>query len=112
MEVLEHVENINLIIKEIKRLLRKKGIFCGSTINKTYQSYILAIIVAENILKLLPKKTHDWEKFIKPSFLKKTLFLSGFVDFDLKGVIYNPLTKNWKFSRLENINYLFSSILK
>jgi len=112
MEVLEHVENINLIIKEIKRLLKKKGIFCGSTINKTYQSYILAIIVAENILKLLPKKTHEWEKFIKPSFLKKNLFLSGFVDFDLKGVIYNPLTKSWKFSRLENINYLFSSILK
>jgi len=112
MEVLEHVDNLEIMIKQIRKLLKNNGLFCGSTINKTFQSYFFAILIAENILRLLPKKTHEWEKFVKPNFLKKTLFSSGFVNFDLKGVKYNPLTKNWKFSRLENVNYLFSSTLK
>ena len=71
----------------IRKLLKNNGLFCGSTINKTFQSYFFAIIIAENILRLLPKKTHEWEKFVKPNFLKKILFSSGFINFDLKGDI-------------------------
>ena len=71
MEVLEHLNNIDMLINKVKELLNPKGIFIGSTINKTMSSFLLAIFLAENILNIVPKKTHSWKKFIKPNNLKK-----------------------------------------
>ena len=80
MEVLEHLNNIDMLINKVKELLNPKGIFIGSTINKTMSSFLLAIFLAENILNIVPKKTHSWKKFIKPNNLKKRLILSDFED--------------------------------
>tara|TARA_B100000686_G_C16791822_1_gene979233 strand:- start:2127 stop:2849 length:723 start_codon:yes stop_codon:yes gene_type:complete len=112
MEVLEHVNDVELVVKNIKRLLKKNGIFIGSTINRTFQSLILAIFVAEKILKLVPQKTHSWEKLVKPNFLKKILLSQNFYSINFQGVSYNPLTKNWKYKESCNINYFFSARAK
>ncbi len=112
MEVLEHLNNIDMLINKVKELLNPKGIFIGSTINKTMSSFLLAIFLAENILNIVPKKTHSWKKFIKPNNLKKRLILSDFEDINFQGVIFNPLKNSWKVIRNVSVNYMFSSKLK
>ena len=112
MEVLEHLNNIDMLISKVKELLNPKGIFIGSTINKTMSSFLLAIFLAENILNIVPKKTHSWKKFIKPNNLKKRLILSDFEDINFQGVIFNPLKNSWKVIRNVSVNYMFSSKLK
>ena len=66
MEIVEHVEDLNFFLQSSSNLLNKNGIMFIATINKTFQSYLFAIIGAEYILKWLPIGTHDWEKFVKP----------------------------------------------
>ena len=66
LEIVEHVENVNLYIKSCYRLLKKNGLMFTATLNRSFSSYIKAIIAAEYILRWLPIGTHDWNKFIKP----------------------------------------------
>ena len=73
MEVLEHINNIDIFINDIKKRLKPSGYLIGSTISKTLNSYINAIILAEKFLNLIPKGTHQWNKFITPNNLKKIL---------------------------------------
>ena len=108
MEVLEHVDDVERTISLSKKLLKKNGYFIGSTINKSLSSYILALFVAENILNLVPKGTHDWKRLLKPNYLKKLFLKNNFYFFQTKGVLYNPLKNKWNYSNLTNINYLFS----
>ena len=61
MEVLEHIDSVDALITTVRKLLKPKGNFIGSTINKTMISYLLAILFAENILNIVPKETHDWK---------------------------------------------------
>ncbi len=112
MEVLEHVNNIDIFIKSLKPILKKNSILVGSTINKTLRSYLKAIIMAENLFNLLPKNTHNWNKFVNTNKLKRILFVNNFSDLKVDGVEFNPLTKNWKFIDSRNTNYLFSSKYK
>ena len=111
MEVLEHVEDVQAVLKKIKLNLKKNGLFIGSTINKTFFSYIFAILFAENILKIVPKNTHEWKKFIKPNNLKKILIYEDFKLIDFKGTSYNPLLNSWKYKQDKSINYIFSAKL-
>lgn len=111
MEVLEHVDDVQVVLKKIKSNLKKDGLFIGSTINRTFFSYVFAILFAENILKIVPKSTHEWRKFIKPSYLKKILIYEDFKFIDLKGMSYNPLSNRWKFKKDKSINYIFSAKL-
>ena len=69
MEIVEHVENVNLFLKTCSKLLKPNGIMFVATLNKTFKSYIFAIIGAEYIMKWLPIGTHEWEKFVKPDEL-------------------------------------------
>ena len=108
MEVLEHVENVHKSIFTIRNLLRPRGGFCGSTINQTPESFLKAILLAEYVLKLIPKKTHSWGLFIKPNFLKKEFLKMRFDSIDFAGALYNPILKKWKISKNLNVNYLFS----
>tara|TARA_E500000178_G_C16872787_1_gene685237 strand:+ start:172 stop:882 length:711 start_codon:yes stop_codon:yes gene_type:complete len=110
MEVLEHVEDVNKIISISKKLLKKNGLFIGSTINKSFSSFVLALFVAENILKIIPKGTHEWKKLIKPNYLKKVFLRNDFHDFKIDGVRYNPFKNEWKYSNKTKINYMFSVI--
>ena len=71
LEVVEHVENLDLYLSSCHKLLKQNGIIFTATINKTFTSYIKAIIGAEYILRWLPIGTHDWNKFLKPEELEK-----------------------------------------
>jgi len=110
MEVLEHVENPELIISQSRKLLKKNGLFIGSTINKTISSKIFAILAAEKIFKLVPEGTHQWNTLLKPNYLKKLFLVNGFQYFDKNGVTYNPISNTWSYSYFSKINYLFSVI--
>ncbi len=111
MEVLEHVESTELLIKKVKESLKNGGFFLGSTINQTITSYLTAIFFAEDILKIVPKHTHEWKKFVRPNRLKKELLSNGFSNIMFKGVFYNFLKKEWNNVKTDKINYLFSSKL-
>ena len=112
MEVLEHVDDVLIVLRDIKRKLKKNGLFVASTINRTLTSYITAIFLAENVLNLVPNGTHEWKKFIKPSYLKRNLIIEDFSHIRFKGLFYNPLFNNWKFINNQSVNYIFSAKLK
>ena len=112
MEVLEHVDSVDLLIKKSRESLNSGGFFVGSTINQTITSYLTAIFFAENILKIVPKTTHEWTKFIRPNKLKKLLIMNELSNIQFQGVFYNFLKKKWNFVSTEKINYLFSSKLE
>ena len=109
LEIVEHVENLDLYIQSCKNLIKKNGIMFTATINRTFASYIKAIIGAEYILRWLPIGTHDWNKFIKPEELEKNLLKKNFKTIDVRGLEFNPLTKKWKTSKNLSVNYVICS---
>ena len=109
LEIVEHVENVNLYIKACQKLLKKNGLMFTATLNRTLTSYVKAIVGAEYILRWLPIGTHDWNKFIKPEELEKILFQENFSTLDIKGLKFNPLIKKWKKSSDLSVNYIISS---
>ena len=98
LEIVEHVDNVNLYIQSCFKLLKKRGIMFTATLNRSFTSYIKAIIGAEYILRWLPIGTHDWNKFIKPEELEKLLVQEKFSTLDIKGLKYNPFLNKWKKS--------------
>ena len=109
LEVVEHVENVDLYIKSCSNLLKKNGIMFTATLNRTIVSYIKAIVGAEYILRWLPIGTHDWNKFIKPEELEKKLSLANFCTIDVKGLEFNPLFNKLKKSDNLSVNYIICS---
>ena len=109
LEIIEHVENVNLYIESCYKLLKKNGIMFTATLNRTLISYIKAIIGAEYILRWLPIGTHDWNKFIKPEELEKVLTGKNFKTIDIKGLEFNPLLSKWKKSDNLSVNYILCS---
>ena len=106
MEIVEHVENVDLFIKESSKLLKKNGLMFVATINKTLKSYSFAIIGAEYILRWLPIGTHDWEKFIKPTDLIKISKKNKLLLKKLDGMKFNLLDNTWKVSSDTSVNYI------
>ena len=109
LEIIEHVEDVSLYIDSCYKLLKKNGIMFTATLNRTFTSYIKAIVGAEYILRWLPIGTHDWNKFIKPQELEELLLSKNFKTTDIKGLEYNPITKKWKKSNNLKVNYIFCS---
>ena len=109
LEIVEHVDNLNLYIKSCNQLLKKNGLMFTATLNKTFISYLKAIIGAEYILRWLPIGTHDWNKFIKPEELERLLSKENFFTVDLKGLEFNPLFGKWKKSENLSVNYIICS---
>ncbi len=110
-EVLEHLENWKKTIKKIKKNLNKKGIIIISTINRNLVSKIFAINIAENILNWIPSGTHDYNKLIKPQELKITLSKENFNFNNIQGLIFDPLSREWKLSNNYMINYFCTARL-
>ncbi len=110
LEIVEHVDNVNLYIKSCYKLLKKNGIMFTATLNRSFTSYIKAIIGAEYILRWLPIGTHDWNKFIKPEELQQTLSQEKFSTLDIKGLNFNPFTNKWKSSDDLSVNYILCSL--
>ena len=106
MEMLEHVPDPASTIAACARLVKPGGHVFFSTLNRNLKSYALAIIGAEYLLKLLPKGTHDYAKFIKPSELSRHCRNAGLNPTELIGMSYNPLTKVYSLSRDTDVNYL------
>ena len=109
LEVVEHVENLNLYLSSCLKLLKKDGIMLTATINRTFTSYIKAIVGAEYILRWLPIGTHDWNKFVKPEELEKKLTDLNFSITDLTGLSYNPILQEWKKTKDMSVNYIISA---
>lgn len=106
MEVIEHVADIDIFLGACARLLAPGGAMALSTLNRTAKSYMAAIIGAEYLLRWLPRGTHDWKKFVKPSELSRALGGAGLTLSDIQGMIYNPLSKSWSLDRDTGINYV------
>ena len=110
LEIVEHVDNVNLYISSCYKLLKKNGLMFTATLNRSFISYIKAIIGAEYILRWLPIGTHDWNKFLKPEELEKFLSQENFSTLDIKGLNYNPFLNKWKKSSDLSVNYIISSL--
>lgn len=108
MEMLEHVNDPQEIINHCARLLKPGGHLFLSTLNRGLKSYATAIIAAEYILGLLPKQTHDFGKFIKPSELAAMIRKAGLEFSLMKGLSYNPLSRKAWLSDSVDVNYLVS----
>lgn len=106
MELLEHVPNPALVINACARLLRPGGAAIFSTINRNPKAYLLAVIGAEYVLRLLPYGTHDYRKFIRPSELAAWARAQGLVLRDLRGLGYNPVTRRYTLIEDISVNYL------
>ena len=106
MEVVEHVADVNLFITSCANMVKPKGLMFIATINRTQKAQALAIFMAENVLRWLPKGTHTYEKLVKPEEIEAPLNASGMEIIDKTGVFYNPLTDRWNKSRDMDVNYL------
>jgi len=106
MEIIEHVEDLNFFIKKSSNLLKKNGLMFIATLNKTFKSYMFAIIGAEYVLRWLPIGTHDWEKFVKPDNLVSLAINSNLKLKKLSGMKFNPIIDNWSLSNDKSVNYI------
>ncbi len=111
MEVVEHVSNINLFIKNCSKFIKKNGIMFVATINKNLRSYIFAVLGAEYILRWLPIGTHDWNKFLTPQELEIIASKNNFFPDEVIGMKFNLLSKKWFISNDPSVNYI-STFLK
>ncbi len=110
MELLEHVPDPASTIAACSRLVKPGGHVFFSTLNRNPKSYLFAIIGAEYVLNLLPRGTHDYAKFIKPSELARYCRERGLETQELLGMSYNPLTKVYALSRDTDVNYLVHTV--
>jgi len=106
LEMLEHVPDPKSIIDSCARLLKPGGELFLSTINRNPKAYLFAIVGAEKILKMLPKGTHEYKKFIKPSELSGFIRNAGLDFKDITGMVYNPILKEYKLAKDVDVNYL------
>jgi 2-polyprenyl-6-hydroxyphenyl methylase/3-demethylubiquinone-9 3-methyltransferase len=109
MEMLEHVPDPAAIVKACATLVKPGGHVFFSTINRNPKAYLFAVIGAEYLLRLLPKGTHDYAKFITPAELAQFIRNAGLNVDTLKGLSYNPLTKIYSLNQDTSVNYMVAS---
>lgn len=110
MEMLEHVPNPASTIAACATLVKPGGHVFFSTINRNLKAYLLAVIGAEYVLKMLPKGTHDYAKFIKPSELTRWSKSVGLEPDELIGLSYNPITQRYSLGRDTSVNFLLHTV--
>ena len=106
LEIIEHVDHVPQFLEACAKLVKPSGLLFISTLNRTAKSYLAAIVGAEIILQWLPRGTHDWKKFLKPSEIiteaeKYDLTLQA-----LNGFSFNPLSQTWKVTKDVSVNYM------
>ena len=109
LEIVEHVDNVGLYIESCYNLLKKDGLMFTATLNRSFMSYLKAIIGAEYIMRWLPIGTHDWNKFLKPEELEKQLQDKKFSMVEIKGLEFNPFLNKWRKSNNLSVNYIITS---
>ena len=110
MELLEHVPEPAAMVAACARLVRPGGHVFFSTINRNPKSYLFAVIGAEYLLRLLPRGTHDYLRFIKPSELSRWARDAGLRSAELVGMTYNPLSRRYRLERDCDVNYLLRCV--
>lgn len=106
MEVVEHVADLSVFLGACGALVRSGGLLFVATLNRTAKAMLLAVIGAEYVLRWLPRGTHDWRKFVRPSELERELSAAGMRLSDVAGISYNPLTDRWSISSDVDVNYI------
>ena len=106
MEMLEHVPDPSSIVQACSQLVKPGGHVFFSTLNRNPKSYLLAVIGAEYLLNLLPKGTHDYQKFIRPSELEAWSRKAGLSFNEITGMTYNPFTRTYRISQDADVNYI------
>jgi 2-polyprenyl-6-hydroxyphenyl methylase / 3-demethylubiquinone-9 3-methyltransferase len=110
MEIVEHVADLPLFIRETAKMVRPGGLMVLSTINRTPKAWMLAIMGAEYILRWLPRGTHSYEKLVRPKELAAALQEAGLEASAEAGVVYDPLGDRWKVSSDMDVNYMLAAI--
>jgi len=110
LEMLEHVPDPASIVASCAKLVKPGGHVFFSTINRNAKAYLLAVIGAEYVLNMLPRGTHDYAKFIKPSELSRMCRTNGLSINALIGLSYNPLTKIYSLGRETDVNYMMHAV--
>jgi len=108
LEMLEHVPDPQSVITACAKLVKPGGWVIMSTLNRNPKSYLFAVIGAEYVLKLLPRGTHDFAKFIKPAELAQSCRNAGLSVTDLIGMTYNPITKIYSLGNDTSVNYMIA----
>ena len=106
MEVVEHVADVPLFIEACGKMLKPGGLMFVATINRTFKARALALFMAEEVLKWLPRGTHQYEKLVKPEELESAMNAAGLTLLETTGVFYNPLLDSWNKSRDTDVNYM------
>jgi len=106
MEMLEHVPDAGSIIAACAKLVKPNGMVFFSTLNRHPKAYLLAIVAAEHVLKMLPKGTHEYKTFIKPSELSQSARASGLELQGMVGISYNPISKKFSLGKDIDVNYI------
>ena len=110
LEVLEHVPSPNSLVEACSKMLKKDGLLFLSTINRNPRSWVTAIVGAEYIFNILPKGTHEFEKFIKPSELSSYMENASVRLIEAKGMFYNPVTHHVTLNNDLGVNYMMYGI--
>ncbi len=110
MEILEHVGDVDLFIESLGSLISPGGILFAATLNRTLKAYGLAIVGAEWLLGWLPRGTHQWSKFLRPSEVARGFRRAGLELADVTGITYDPMTDGWKTGSDTDVNYLVFAV--
>ena len=107
LEIVEHVADVELFLRTCGELVKPGGLLFLSTLNRTAKSWALAIAGAEYILRWLPRGTHDWKKFLKPSEVVRGLRGGAIEAQEIVGVVYSPLSRAWSLNKGDlDVNYM------
>ena len=106
LEVVEHVADLGLFLAGCAAVCRPGGALVLATLNRTPKSWLFAIVGAEYVLRWLPRGTHDWRRFVRPSELAAGLGAAGARIADIAGVAYDPLRDDWRLGRDVAVNYM------
>ena len=111
LEIIEHVADIDLFLRSCGQLTKPGGLVFLSTLNRTAKAWALAIAGAEYLLRWLPRGTHDWKKFLKPSEVVRGLRSAGVETQEIVGVVYSPLSRAWSLNKRDlDVNYMLYGV--
>ena len=106
LEIVEHVASLDAFVAASARMVRPGGLMVVTTLNRTMKAFALAIVGAEYVLGWLPRGTHDWKKFVRPSELEAAMRASGLTLTETAGVTFNPILDRWSLGSDLDVNYL------
>ncbi len=106
MEVVEHVADVDLFMSACASMVKPGGLMLVATINRTRKAQALAIFMAEQVLRWLPRGTHQYEKLVRPEEIETPCITSGMTPVERIGVFYNPISDTWNRSRDTDVNYM------